>query len=311
MLIDAGPSEAGDRVVEVLKASGVSRLDWIMGSHPHADHIGGLVDVLRGVPVTQALDPGYNHGTVLQKTYLSLLKEKGVKAVRARKGQTYPLGKEVRVEILAPEEPLLKGTDSDPNNNSIVARVVYGSTRFLFTGDMEEPERERLLHSAAPDALRADVLKVAHHGSHNGTDAVWLNAVRPKYGVISLAAGNEYGHPHRPTLTALRDAQVEVLRTDERGDIVFSSDGKQLTLEPASESSSPRTPPGPGAGGNRANNSPTSSYQGKVIGNSASMVYHAPTCDRLPSAGRRVELASVAAAEKAGYHPHRSCLPAK
>jgi competence protein ComEC len=293
VLIDGGPPEAGPAVLRELKAAGVERLDWIIGSHPHSDHIGGLIDVLREMPAKQALDPGYNHGTSTQRTYLSLLKEKRVRTTRARAGQGYDLGGGAKLEILAPQEPLLTGTDSDANNNSIVARLVFGETELLFTGDMEEDERARLLAGTRPEQLRSDVLKVAHHGSHNGTDPPFLRAVQPKFAVLSLARQNDYGHPHREALETLRGSGAQILRTDERGTIRLTSDGKQITVEA-------RTPSGAAA----AKSAPR---PGEVIGNESSRVYHTPECGSLPRKERRVAFANADAAAKAGYHPHKSC----
>jgi competence protein ComEC len=295
VLVDGGPPDAGPRVIQAMRQAGVRKVDWMIGSHPHADHIGGFIDVLREVPVARALDPGYNHGTSTQKTYLTLLRERGVKTTLARAGQTYDLGSGARLEILAPQAPLLKGTDSDPNNNSIVARLVFGNSRFLFTGDMEEDERARLLKSVSPPALRAEVLKVAHHGSHNGTDPVFLEAVEPRYAVISLAKGNDYGHPHKEALEALKAQEAEILRTDERGTLVFTTDGKSLKLRTGVSS----TGGGPGQ---------TPTGVGKVIGNRSSKVYHSPTCGGLPEPEKRVPFGNAREAQQAGYRPHRACI---
>lgn len=302
VLIDGGPPDAGPRVIEAIREAGISRLDWIVGSHPHSDHIGGLIDVLREVPAAQALDPGYNHGTATQRTYLKLLNEKGVKTTRARAGQTHDLGGGAKLEILAPQEPLLTGTDSDPNNNSIVARLVFGETEVLFTGDMEEDERARLLRSARPAQLQADVLKVAHHGSHNGTDAAFLQAVQPRYAVISLAKNNDYGHPHREALEALRNARVQVYRTDESGTIRLRSDGRQLVFQPGRPSAEA------GAAGGPAPAPAETAHRGRVIGNESSKVYHAPDCGSLPARHRQVALSGAADAEKSGYRPHQACM---
>lgn len=294
ILIDGGPSDAGETVLKDLKQAGVEKLDWIIASHPHEDHIGGLPAVLRGIKVNKALDPGYNHGTSTQKTYLSLMKEKGVQAKLARSGDHIDLGDGVRMEILAPEEPLLKGTDSDPNNNSIVLRLVYRDTSFLFTGDMEGEERARLLKSHPSEEVKAQVLKLAHHGSHNGTDSDFLKSVQPTYAVISCAKRNDYGHPHKAALEALGAAGCKVLRTDQSGTIVIRSDGKSLrTLNMEAPGA---TSPDPAVA------------EGKVIGNRSSKIYHAPDCPSLPRESRRVEFESAAAAEKAGYRPHKSCI---
>jgi competence protein ComEC len=294
VLIDGGPSEAGPRVIEALHSAGVRQIDLLLGSHPHEDHIGGLMDVLVDVPVKQALDPGYAHGTSLQRKYLELLKTKGVKTTRARRGQRYDLQSGVQLEILAPEDPLVKGTSADANNNSVVARLTYGSTAFLFTGDMEEEERERLIQSVPHSQLRSDVLKVAHHGSHNGTDPQFLQIVQPRYAVISLARGNDYGHPHQEAVEALEQANAQILRTDQRGTVVFTSDGRQVHLQGA-----PATP--------TRNSAQSPAPAAKVIGNDESHVYHAPNCARLPAHDKQVMFNSAAEAKKAGYHPHAAC----
>jgi len=302
VLIDGGPSGAGPRVLEALEQSGVRKLDWVIGSHPHEDHIGGLMDVLPEVPVARLLDPAFPHTTALYKKYLQLIRDKGIRPTAARAGQTYDLGSGARLEILAPETPLLTGTESDANNNSIVARLVFGSTRFLFTGDMEEDERARLLQSASPAQLQADVLKVAHHGSHNGTDPDFLRAVQPRYAVISLARNNDYGHPHREPLQMLQSQGVPVLRTDERGTVVFTSDGRTLTLVGGQASGTVRTPAQPDPG----RTAPATG--GRVVGNSTSRVYHRPNCRALPGPSNRTEFGSAGAAESAGYRAHKACM---
>lgn len=307
VLIDGGPSEAGDKVVQALRDAGVQQVDWLIASHPHEDHIGGLPDVLRAVPVRKALDPGYNNGTSIQRTYLKLLKEKGVDTKLARSGNQYDLGSGARLEILAPEEPLLKGTESDANNNSVVARLSFGSTAFLFTGDVEEDGRARIMRSHSAADLRADVLKVAHHGSHNGTDPEFLRAVQPKFAVISCARKNDYGHPHAAALAALRDAGCQILRTDQSGTITFTSDGRSIRLAsqpaPAPASAPAAAQPAPAAG-----SASPSLREGRVIGNRSTHVFHRTDCQALPASSRRVDFESAEAAEKAGYRPHRACM---
>jgi competence protein ComEC len=285
-LIDGGPPEAGPAVLKALRDARISRIDFLIGSHAHADHIGGLLDVLPSVGAASAYDPGLALGTATQRKYLELLRDCRAQVRKARAGQTLDMGGNCKLQIVAPSEPLIRADKGDANNNSIVFRLVYGATRFLFTGDMEEEERERLLQSGAD--VRSNVLKVAHHGSHNGTDAKFLKAVAPEYAVISCGKGNDYKHPHQEALAALSQRRCKVLRTDQVGTIGFGSDGKTLRLLKAAAT----------AGGKPA---------ARFIGNKTSHVFHAASCGSVPEGTNRVEFNTAAAARKAGYRPHKVC----
>src|SRR4051812_40868432 len=131
LLIDGGPSEAGPKVLETLRAAGVKKISWLIGSHPHEDHIGDLVDVLQEMPAERAFDPGYNHGTALQRKYLTLLKDGSTAVTLARAGQHYDLGSGAALDILAPSDGELPNGESNANNHSIVARVSFGTVHFL------------------------------------------------------------------------------------------------------------------------------------------------------------------------------------
>lgn len=298
MLIDGGPTSAGARLVAKLRQRGIQRLDWVVGTHPHSDHIGGLIAVLKAFPVEEIWDSGFVYESPVYRDYL--LAARGAKnqagkrppfrvALKGTKIQPAP---DITVEVLAPSKPYLTGTSSDPNNNSIVLRIDTGSARFLFTGDMEEALRRRLYQQGAN--LRAEVLKVAHHGSHDGTDVPLLRRVRPQIAVISCGQGNVYGHPHKETLQALQAFGVRVYRTDLQGDITVRLVGKTLQVLPerspsAQEQRSPRE-------------------RTRFIGNPRSKVYHAPDCARLPQPSNRVYFPTRETAERAGYRPHKECL---
>lgn len=228
MLVDAGLPGNEGKILGVLRAHGVERLDYALESHPHADHIGSMRAVIeQGPPVGLFLASGYRHTSQMQTALLQTLKSKGVKGRYVRAGDSFPLGDAVTVEILAPTT-LLHNTDSDPNNNSVVARVGYGAVHLLLAGDMEEDERRALLAGRAD--LQSDALKVAHHGSHNGTDADFLARVQPKVALISCAVGNDYGHPHDVALKMLTQDRIPFYRTDLQGDITLHSDGRALTV---------------------------------------------------------------------------------
>lgn len=239
MLIDGGPRASTDVLLSDLARFGVTKIDWMVASHPHEDHIGGLIGVLNKMPVANFLDSGLNTGSPIQVQLLKAVQKQKTRFQVAKAGTRLDLGDGATLEILAPPDPLLKGTTSDPNNNSIVARLVYGNTRILFTGDMEGPERGWLFNNTGgllggSSPLAADVLKAAHHGSRNGTNAALLKRVEPRYVVISCAQGNSYGHPHKQALAAIKNAPSvkELFRTDLEGIITLRTDGNTFTITP-------------------------------------------------------------------------------
>ncbi len=221
VLVDAGTREAGPTVVSDLRGRGIKSLDMVVATHPHADHIGGMEAVLKAFPVRRFLDSGFAHGSRTQIRLLKLIERQKIPYKVARAGQMISLGG-AKFQILAPKDPLLTGTDSDENSNSIVIKVTDGAVSFLLTGDMEQEERMRLMATRAN--LSATVLKVAHHGSRNGTDTAFVTRVKPKVAVISVAAVNDYGHPHAEALEAL--SKVKLYRTDRDGTVTITTDGK-------------------------------------------------------------------------------------
>lgn len=231
-MIDAGPPEAGAHLREVLAAHGVGQLDWVIFTHPHLDHIGGALDLLDSVRVARVIDPAIPHPTATYDRLLARIQQRAIPFGVARSGEVLSLGPHVSVEILAPSEPLISGTRSDVNANSVVVRVTAGSVRMLFAGDAERESEERLLVEGA-ERLRADVLKVAHHGSRYATTEPFLQAVSPRYAVISCGEGNSYGHPHASTLDLLVRRGVEFFRTDLQGDIVVATDGVHVSVAPS------------------------------------------------------------------------------
>jgi len=292
ILIDAGEVDREDDVVRYLKSQRIRQLDYVIATHPHSDHIGGMKTVLKSFPVRQFLDSGFPYGSRTQEKMLLTIRARAIPFHIAQQGDRLSVEPGVRLEILSPKKPYLKNTDSDPNNNSVVCKLTYGKTSFLFTGDMEEAGRERLYRARAD--LRADVLKVAHHGSHNGTDTEFLKRVRPSIAVISCGKGNSYRHPHKEALAALQRFSIPVYRTDRQGTIVVISDGSRIRVEGARAA----LPAQPVADLQRA---PSSD---QVIGNARTHIYHAPNCQGLPSPRNRIAFSSAQEAQKAGYRPH-------
>ncbi len=230
VLIDAGSrfaTDVGERViVPNLMLAGVRQLDAVMISHPDEDHVNGLPGVLDALPVKMLLDPEIpSDGTEYQKV-LHLARRKEIPCYRARAGGTVDLGDGVALHLLAPGPTLLAATTPGgvTNNNSIVCLLTYRRARMLFTGDLEL-DGERALLDAHAD-LRADVLKVAHHGSQWGTSDAFLDAVRPYHAVISCRGGTSSVHPHPAVLQRLRAHGVQILRTDVSGEIHLTTYGE-------------------------------------------------------------------------------------
>ncbi|MDR3638419.1 MAG: ComEC/Rec2 family competence protein [Isosphaeraceae bacterium] len=225
-LIDAGTST---HVVQTLKRLGISSLDLVVVSHHHSDHYGGMHAVIEQFHPKYFLASNRSHTTSL---YLKLLKE-----VRDQGIQTiYPTERARKIELgslvltVFPQPPEDK---KEENNNSIGIRVDDGAVSLLLTGDSEETERQWWIQTC-PNLIRnAQILKLAHHGSRNGTDAHWLDLVKPEVAVASVGTGNDYGHPHRETLSLLASYRIPLKRTDESGTVTIESDGRRWQLLPS------------------------------------------------------------------------------
>lgn len=226
VLVDCGDLHSGPAIIRHLKAGRVRRLDMVVLSHPHEDHIGGFCDVAEQTPVGLVLDSGYPHGSPVQKRTLECIRKEGIRYRRARAGQSIRVGKELRMQVLWPARRFLSGTESDANNNSVVLMVTHGKTRALLTGDAEQAAEERIISSGSD--LKADFLKVAHQGSRDASSARFLRRVRPRFAAICVGANNSFGHPTAEALARLRGVGAQIARTDRDGDLVYESDGMTL-----------------------------------------------------------------------------------
>jgi beta-lactamase superfamily II metal-dependent hydrolase len=236
-LIDAGPSKD---VVHVLRRRGVTSIDLVAVSHHHADHYGGMDDVIREFRPRYFLATNSSHTTPTYLKLLRLVRDSGMTAI-------FPTDAARKIELgsviltILPQPPEDK---RDENDNSMGLRVQYGNFSVLLTGDSQAKERA-YWEDNCPELIRdCTVLKLAHHGSRNGTDARWLRIVRPRLAVASLGATNDYGHPHAQTLALLERRGIPLLRTDIDGTVTIVSDGK--TWEVVGRQPQVRGPPGRG-----------------------------------------------------------------
>lgn len=235
-LIDGGSSipqwSCGtDVILPLLDSLGVSHLDGIVATHPHSDHIGGLIDILGAIPIDRVWDCGWpGEASHLYEQFLEEVGACGAQYTVARRGMTLDWGQELTVRVLHPTSSLGSGS---MNNASIVLMLTFGEVSFLLAGDLEtEGGEESVLSAFSPSELSACVLKVGHHGSSDATGYQWLGAVQPQFGVIEVGAGNPYGHPHPEVLNRLSASGTTVYRTDLNGTVRIETDGQTVSVFP-------------------------------------------------------------------------------
>lgn len=221
MLIDAGDNDQGTKIQNYLQKQGISKLKYIIGTHPDADHIGGMDVILYKFDCKTVIMPDETKDTNTYRDVIDTMANKGYQNTMPVVGDTYALGDAV-FTILSPSHSY-----GDSNNNSVVIRLTHGKNTFLFSGDAQEEAEADMLQSGQP--LTAGVYKVGHHGSSTSSSLSFLRAVSPAYAVISCSEGNSYGHPHAEVLNNLRSLGIQVFRTDEQGTVAARSDGENLT----------------------------------------------------------------------------------
>ncbi len=297
MLIDGGNKEDSNLIYAYLQKLNVTHLDYVVCTHAHEDHVGGLAGALTAATVGTVFAPVTDYDSKAFRDFAQKTAERGREITVPRAGDVFNLG-DSTVTVLGPRKDY-----SDTNNTSIVLRIVYGNTSFLFTGDMESDAEEDLLESGV--TLESTVLKVGHHGSTTSTSYRFLREVAPRYAVISVGKDNQYDHPNEDVLSRLRDADAVLYRTDIQGDIVCVSNGTSVSFMMARNTDAVTNP---------TVNDKTPSDGAAVgeyayIGNVNSRKFHSPDCSRLPDENNRIYFTTREEAVNAGYDACGICDP--
>ncbi|EOU1724073.1 MAG: ComEC/Rec2 family competence protein [Clostridium perfringens] len=225
ILIDAGPRSNSKELLEQLKAKNIDDFELVIATHPHEDHIGGMVDVFKEYEVKAFYSPKITHTTKTYENLVKAVKDEGLKTKELKGGMVIDLGEGAKFEVFTPQ----KSEYEELNDYSPIMKLSFGDTSYLFTGDAEKLAEEEAL-AKYKTSLDSDVIKLGHHGSSSSSSNAFIEAVSPKYGIISCAKDNKYGHPHRETLDIIKKYNIKTFRTDTDGEIILTSDGKSINF---------------------------------------------------------------------------------
>jgi competence protein ComEC len=237
MLIDAGNSADSNRIISYIRDNNNSNtIDYVIATHPHADHIGGMGAVINTFEIKSVWMPDAIHTTRTFENLLDVIEANNLMIDTAKAGRILFDYGNLKAEFIAP----IRSGYSNLNNYSAVILLTYNDHRFLFMGDAERESEEEILAGGLD--ISADVIKIGHHGSRTSSIRPFIQRVNPRYAVISCGSGNSYGHPSGETLAILADFEIKVLRTDESGTIVIKSDGIDITFDTFRTEIQPRAP---------------------------------------------------------------------
>ncbi|MGN0294110.1 MAG: ComEC/Rec2 family competence protein [Lachnospiraceae bacterium] len=312
MLIDAGKNDQGTEIQSYLESKGIEEFDYVIGTHPDSDHIGGLDVILYKFGAKQVFMPDYAKDTKTYDDVVQVIKNRSLKRSQPKVGSVWQLGG-AEFTIAAPNDDY----GSQANDYSIAILLTHGDKKFLLTGDAEEDSEADMLNNGIP--LKADVYKAAHHGSKTASTEEFMEAVDPEYAVISVGEGNSYGHPHAEVLNRLRSMGVKVFRTDEQGTIVLKSDGQQITWNMSPSESWKAGEPGSASQAADPDDKADSSSKTETKASSKTTYYintntgkfHKPDCRYAPDQDAdncEVTTLSKSALKKKGYTPCSYCV---
>lgn len=222
ILIDASIKDASNKIINYLREENVSKIDYVFATHPHSDHIGGMSAVIKAFDIGQIYMPKAVTTTKTYENLLLTIKDKNLKIKAAKAGNTIIDTDDLKLVVLAPNQDSYESL----NNYSIVLKLTYKEKSFLFMGDAETLSEKEITGD-----IQADVLKVGHHGSRTSTSQAFLNKVNPSYAVISVGLNNDYKHPHQEVIDRLEKKNIKIYRTDQNGDIMFTTDGYNIDVK--------------------------------------------------------------------------------
>ena len=283
-LIDAGTRGGREKLVSYLKKSNIKKIDYLIGTHPHEDHIGGLPEVIRNFEIGKVYLPNKSNNTQIFEELLNEIKNKGLKISEGKTGVNMIDTRELKFYTIGPSKEY-----ANMNNNCIVTKIIYKNFSTLITGDAEKEAESDMIEEG--HNLKADILRLGHHGSNTSTTEAFLDKVDPSYAIISVGKDNIYGHPDREVMDSLEERNIVALRTDEMGTIVIQTDGKKL-------------------------NWLTDISEGRIIddneeiyiGNLNSKIFHAEDCNSLPNKENQITFNSKKEAIEKGYKAHSVCI---
>lgn len=302
MLIDAGNPENAEQIAQYLEDNGCERLNYVIATHPHSDHIGAMADILSEFGADEIYLPDVSHTSFAFEEMLNAIDENGISAKAARAGVRILNEGTLKAELIAP----VRDDYSELNNFSAVLRLTYGKTSFLFMGDAEKSAERDILASGAD--VHADVLKCGHHGGNTCSGEDFIKSVNPQCAVISCGTDNSYGHPHSEVLSLFETMKIPVCRTDRDGTVVASSDGNKVEIHTSSNPESGKADEISIKDKNEANEREPEKNSGNdiVYITKTGKCYHRENCTALSKSSIAVALTE---AESKGLLPCSICKP--
>ncbi len=307
ILIDAGNKSDADTIINYIKNQSIDDIEYLILTHFHEDHIGSAPEIINKLKIEKIYMPDTTTDTQIYKDTIKAITDNSIESVKAKGGTKILNAGNVIFEILAPNSMWY----SEMNEFSVVTKLVYGNTSFLFTGDAESVSELEMVRAGYN--LNVDLLKVGHHGGETSSSQIFLDSVTPSYAVISVGKDNSYGHPHQKALDRLISSGAKIYRTDEQGTIVATSNGNSITIDKAASTVStapviitptvPVVPP--------VTNGTATEANAKYIGNSNSLKFHYPSCSSVSTMNQsnKVYFLERADAINKGYEPCGKCKP--